>query len=99
MSLLIQLKNTGKLSGDEKIIGKISFTDLAAASFVLFLAGFETSSSALSYTLYELALHPEIQDKTRREINKVLEEHNGEVTYEAINSMDYVGQVINEAMR
>ena len=64
-----------------------------------FLAGFETSSSALSYTLYELSLNEEIQEKTRREINKVLEDFNGEVTYEAINSMDYVGQVINESMR
>lgn len=37
LSMLIQLKNNGKLDGDEKEIGKISFTDLAAQCFVFFL--------------------------------------------------------------
>lgn len=32
LSMLIQLKNNGKLDGDEREIGKISFTDLAAQS-------------------------------------------------------------------
>lgn len=32
LSMLIQLKNNGKLDGDEKEIGKISFTDLVAQS-------------------------------------------------------------------
>lgn len=35
LSLLIQLKNNGKLDGDEKEVGKISFTDLAAQWLVL----------------------------------------------------------------
>lgn len=99
LSMLIQLKNNGKLDGDERVIGKISFTDLAAQCFVFFLAGFETSSTALSYALYELSLNQELQDKTRGEIEKVLAQHNGEITYDAIMSMEYCGQVINESMR
>lgn len=99
LSMLIQLKNNGKLDGDEKEIGKISFTDLAAQCFVFFLAGFETSSTALSYALYELSLNQELQDKTRVEIEKVLDKHNGEITYEAIMNMEYCGQVISESMR
>lgn len=99
LSMLIQLKNNGKLDGDEKEVGKISFTDLAAQCFVFFLAGFETSSTALSYALYELSLNQELQDKTRHEINKVLDKHDGEVTYDAVMNMEYCGQVINESMR
>jgi cytochrome P450 family 6 len=38
LSSLIQLKNHGKLDGDENVIGKISFTDLAAQCFVFFIA-------------------------------------------------------------
>lgn len=38
LSSLIQLKNHGKLDGDDNVVGKISFTDLAAQSFVFFLA-------------------------------------------------------------
>lgn len=99
LSMLIQLKNNGKLDGDEKEIGKISFTDLAAQSFVFFLAGFETSSTALSYALYELSINQELQDKTRSEIEKVFAKHDNKVTYEAIMGMEYCGQVINESMR
>lgn len=99
LSLLLQLKNNGKLDGDTKEIGKISFTDVAAQCFMFFLAGFETSSTALSYALYELSINQEIQDKTRAEIEKVLEKHDGKVTYDAIMDMEYCGQVINESMR
>lgn len=37
--MLLQLKNHGKLDGDATNVGKISYTDLTAASFVFFLAG------------------------------------------------------------
>lgn len=99
LDLLLQLKNNGKFDGEEKEIGKISFTDLAAQCFMFFLAGFETSTTALSYALYELSINQELQDKTRDEIEKVLQKYNGEITYEAIMNMDYCGQVINESMR
>jgi len=46
LSLLIQLKNNGKFDGDEQMVGKISFTDLAAQSFVFFLAGKVFSAAA-----------------------------------------------------
>lgn len=99
LSLLIQLKNNGKLDGDTSEIGKISFTDLAAQCFMFFLAGFETSSTALSYALYELSINQQLQDKTREEIEKVLQKHDGNITYEALMDMEYCGQVINESMR
>lgn len=99
LSLLIQLKNNGKFDGDSKEIGKISFVDLASQCFVFFLAGFETSSTALSYALYELSINQELQDKTRDEIEKVMQRHNNELTYECIMNMEYCGQVINESMR
>lgn len=40
LSMLIQLKNKGKLDGDETEVGKISFTDLAAQRFVFEAFGF-----------------------------------------------------------
>lgn len=69
------------------------------SSVVFFLAGFETSSTALSYALYELSLNQELQDKTRVEIEKVLAEHDGKITYEAIMNMEWCGQVISESLR
>lgn len=99
LDLLLQLKNHGKYEGEEREIGKISFTDLAAQCFMFFLAGFETSTTALSYALYELSLNQELQNKTRVEIEKVLDKYNGEITYDSIMAQEYVGQVINESMR
>lgn len=72
---------------------------LSQSSVVFFLAGFETSSTALSYALYELACNQELQDRTRLEIEKVLAEHDGKITYEAIMSMEWCGQVISESLR
>lgn len=97
--MLLQLKNNGKLEGDSTTVGKISYTDLTAACFVFFIAGFETSSTALSYALYELAINQELQDRTREEIEKVLQNHDGEITYEAIMNMDFADRVINESLR
>lgn len=77
------------------------FTDqmLLAQATVFFVAGFETSSSAMSFALYELAHQPELQDKLRKEINDVYERENGKVTYEAVNSMEYLAMVLNETLR
>ncbi|XP_059614219.1 probable cytochrome P450 6a23 [Phlebotomus argentipes] len=93
MNLLIGLKN----SQDET--EKITFNELAAQAFIFFLAGFETSSTTMMFCLYELALNPDIQEKTREHINQVLQKHNNEFTYEAMMDMTYLDQVINETMR
>ncbi|KAG5669769.1 hypothetical protein PVAND_000063 [Polypedilum vanderplanki] len=97
--MLLQLKNEGKLDGDVTNVGRISHTDMLAACFVFFVAGFETSSTALAYALYELAVNQELQDRTRDEIEKVLSNYDGKVTYEALMNMNYPGQVISESLR
>uniref|UniRef100_T1GVN3 Cytochrome P450 n=1 Tax=Megaselia scalaris TaxID=36166 RepID=T1GVN3_MEGSC len=52
---------------------EIEFTDnmLLAQAALFFLAGNETSSSAMSFALYELSKKPEIQEKLRSEIKSV----------------------------
>lgn len=93
MDLLIEIKNQGSLDGTS--VGKITMEEIAAQAFVFFLAGFETSSTTLSYVLYELALNPEIQTKGRKEIEDVLAKHGGELTYEAMMEMHYIDNIIN----
>ena len=59
------------------------------------LAGYETSSSTLSFALYELALHPEIQQSLRAEILQVVSKHGGKLTYDGIQDMSYLYRVVS----
>ncbi|KAK0072324.1 hypothetical protein PV325_011549 [Microctonus aethiopoides] len=68
-----------------------------AASF--FLDGYETSSVTLSFVTYQLAAHPTVQAKLREEIMNNFEKYNGKLTYEFIQEMKYMDQVIKESMR
>lgn len=63
--------------------------------FVFFVAGFDTSTTAMNFALYELARDQEVQEKLRKEINHVLELNNGQLTYEAIKEMKYLQQVFD----
>ncbi|XP_058453557.1 cytochrome P450 6A1-like [Malaya genurostris] len=99
MNLLIKLKNAEQSKGDlDSNLGALSIEEVAAQSFVFFIAGFETSSTAMSYCLYELALNSELQDKARADVMETLKKH-GSMTYEAIQDMHYIDQCINESLR
>ncbi|KAG4079702.1 hypothetical protein HA402_009088 [Bradysia odoriphaga] len=97
MDLLIQLKNHGTLDGAD--VGKLSLNEIAAQAFVFFIAGFETASTTLSFILYELSINKHLQERARQEIHTVLAKHNGQFTYEAMMSMNYLGQCIHESLR
>ncbi|XP_044261647.1 probable cytochrome P450 6a23 [Tribolium madens] len=77
----------------------LTIEEIAAQCFVFFIAGFETSSTTMTFVLYELSRRQDLQEKLRDEINTVLGKYDGHVTYEAIQEMKYMDQVINEALR
>lgn len=72
----------------------ITLNELAAQAVIFYFGGFETSSTVMTFALYEMALHQHIQDKVREEIELVLRKHDGEITYEAVSEMYYMHQVI-----
>ncbi|EFA05693.2 cytochrome P450 6BK13 [Tribolium castaneum] len=90
MQLLIDLKNDGNA---------LTLDEITAQSFIFFLAGFETSSTTMTFALYELAKNSEVQEKVREEVLAVLGKHGGKITYEAIQDMKYMNQVLNETLR
>lgn len=114
VDLLIELKNKGNIEVDEKdktevetlehdetIATSFDFTgdDLVAQAAIFFVAGFETSASTMSFALYEMALHPEMQEKLRQEILEALKETDGEITYELVFGLKYLDMVISETLR
>lgn len=72
---------------------------LVAQAGVFFTAGFETSSSTMSFGLLELARQPELQDRLRQEINDAMIEDGGKLSYEKINSLEYLSMVVDEVLR
>ncbi|NP_001352285.1 cytochrome P450 9e2-like [Mycetomoellerius zeteki] len=78
---------------------ELDIDDMTAQAFIFFLGGFETSSTAMCFAAHEIAANPEIQMKLQQEIDKALEESNGEVSYEVINRLEYLDAVINETLR
>ncbi|CAG9764242.1 unnamed protein product [Ceutorhynchus assimilis] len=77
----------------------VTFDEIVANTILFFIAGFDTSSTVMTFSCYELARNPEIQERTRQEIENVLGKYDGKITYEAIQEMTYLQQVMNESMR
>ncbi|XP_025263955.1 cytochrome P450 9e2-like [Camponotus floridanus] len=78
---------------------ELDIDDMTAQAFVFFFGGFDTTSTAMCFAAHELAVNPDVQNKLRQEIDKILEESNGEITYEIINRFEYLDLVINETLR
>ncbi|XP_047356734.1 probable cytochrome P450 6a17 [Vespa velutina] len=96
INLMMELKKNSKNFSEE-----IELTDIffGAQAFMFFIAGFETSSLAMTFTLYELAQNHNIQDEVRKEINEVFEQNNGTLNIESIKDLKYLHASFKEALR
>lgn len=105
LQLFIQLRNTGKISDDnDKLwhdvestaenLKAMSIDMIASNSFLFYIAGSETTAATTSFTIYELAMYPEILKKAQSEVDECLQRHGlkpqGRLTYEAIQDMKYL---------
>ncbi|XP_032682978.1 cytochrome P450 9e2-like [Odontomachus brunneus] len=77
----------------------LSIEEMTSQVFSFYLGGFETGRTASSFMAYEIAMNPHIQMKLQQEIDQVLQDTNGQPSYEAINRMAYLSAVINETLR
>lgn len=101
--LLVQLRNSGTVQLDDQwetvIRGSenqknMTVDEIAAQTFLFFAAGYETSSTTITYCLYELAKQPELQERVHNEIDTILEQHDGKITYDSISDMKYLEKCI-----
>ncbi|KAJ6570189.1 cytochrome P450 [Mycena vulgaris] len=72
---------------DEEVIGQIP---------TFFIAGNETTSSAIAWALHALSINREAQAKLREELLSVSTENP---TYEELNALPYLENVVRETMR
>ncbi|XP_039276813.1 cytochrome P450 6j1 [Nilaparvata lugens] len=92
-------ENAEKLKSENADVVLMTEDIVIAQSILFLIAGFETSSTLLTFASYELALNIDAQNRVRNEINEVLERHGGQVNYQALNEMNYLEMVLNEALR
>lgn len=106
--MLMQLRNTGKIRDDadddwsaksNRSEKSITLEETAAHAFLFFSGGFESSSSTMSFCMYELAKHPEIQQRAYNDIVDTLKAHDGQLTYESVAEMKYIDHCIDESLR
>ncbi|XP_067628166.1 probable cytochrome P450 6g2 isoform X2 [Eurosta solidaginis] len=98
IDILIEFKNSTKTKTAASALvfeGDI----LVAQAALFFTAGFESSSATMSFTLYELAKRPDLQQRLRNEIAEGLRRTDGKVTYEFMDSLEYMQMVIDEVLR
>ncbi|XP_035781530.1 probable cytochrome P450 6a14 [Anopheles albimanus] len=96
MNILIGMRSDNETKSED---GTLTFNEIAAQAFLFFLAGFDTSSSLLAFTLYELGMNQELQQKARQSIQEVLKRYDGRLTYDAIMEMHYLEKVMKETLR
>ncbi|XP_052753650.1 cytochrome P450 6B5-like [Galleria mellonella] len=72
---------------------------LAAQAFFFFNAGVEPSATAMLGALFELGKNPDHLQRVQDEIDATFEKYNGKLTYEAVMEMEYLENVLSEALR
>ncbi|CAH2005969.1 unnamed protein product [Acanthoscelides obtectus] len=89
---LLRYQENGEALSDKDIKDEIN-------TFVL--GGHDTTATALSFTLYCLARHPEVQEKILEEQEKIFGslENEPQTTYADLQEMKYMDAVINESIR
>lgn len=82
-----------------KISSGFNETEVTGHALSFFTEGYETSSTLLSFAMYELARNPDIQERLYDEITEVLDSKKNELTYETLQEMTYLEQVMYETLR
>lgn len=102
MDIILAMRKEGEISktrGDTTATLTITDNLIAAQAFFFFFAGYETSGTTTAFLLYELSVNPDVQKKVIAEIDRELQKTNGNVTYDALMGMSYLGRVFDETLR
>ncbi|CAL8086087.1 unnamed protein product [Orchesella dallaii] len=62
-------------------------------SLVFFFAGLTTASNTITFATYSLAVHPDVQDKLRKEVDKIMKP-DGSLDYDDVSSLVYLDMVL-----
>ncbi|KAK2817288.1 hypothetical protein Q5P01_025479 [Channa striata] len=72
--------------------------EILSQAMIFIFAGYETSSTSLTFLAYNLATNPRVMKKLQEEIDSTFP-NKGPVDYQALMQMEYLDSVVNESLR
>ncbi|XP_022304770.1 cytochrome P450 3A11-like isoform X1 [Crassostrea virginica] len=75
----------------------LTMPEVLGHSILFMLVGYDTTSNALTFAAYNLATHPECQEKLIQEIDEVLGKECP--NYDNVQKLEYLEKVFNESLR
>ena len=72
----------------------LSSDELTGQSILFFIAGYDTTSAAISHCIYYLCQNKECQQRLYEELQTI-----NDFSYETLNKLKYLNSVINETLR
>lgn len=91
-------QDSSKSAGEKDSYKSLSDEEILAQALIFVFAGYETTSSTLSYISYHLAIHPDVQKRLQDEIDANLP-NKAAPTYNAVMQMEYLDMVVSESLR
>nr|XP_009678259.1 PREDICTED: thromboxane-A synthase isoform X2 [Struthio camelus australis] len=85
-------------SPSEKVQKTLTEDEIAGQAFLFLIAGYETTTSALSFATYLLATNPECQEKVLQEVDNFSAKHIVP-DYQNVQELPYLDMVIAETLR
>ncbi|XP_078146994.1 cytochrome P450 3A40-like isoform X2 [Centroberyx gerrardi] len=76
----------------------LSDHEILSQAMIFLFAGYETSSSSLTFLAYNLATNPHIMKRLQEEIDSTFP-NKASVQYQSLMQMEYLDSVINESLR
>ncbi|XP_036413076.1 cytochrome P450 3A56-like isoform X2 [Colossoma macropomum] len=100
MQLMVDSQTPEKAADQqgEEIKKGLSDHEILSQSVSFIFAGYETSSSTLSFFFYSMATNPETMKKLQEEIDQTFPD-KAPVQYDAVMSMEYLDAALNETLR
>ncbi|XP_075947653.1 cytochrome P450 3A40-like [Anarhichas minor] len=95
LQLMIDSQKNNDLSEPNK---GLSDHEILSQAMIFLFAGYETTSSSLTFLAYNLATNPHVMKRLQEEVDSTFPD-KGPVEYQALMQMEYLDSVINESLR
>ncbi|CAF4117159.1 unnamed protein product [Rotaria sp. Silwood2] len=100
LRLMLDAVTSNEIKDDnntDTIPKKLQYEEVISNVFLFMIAGYETTSTALTYCTYILATHANVQEKLRAEIDECQDKNESD--YDRVHNMIYLDSFIREVLR